>query len=99
MFTVEVDRVPIYAVQGKWQSEVEPILGDQAIRDQLRLLKVNGKPLCDDYSIFRLRISRASEQALFFQKTGSLLTTGGQLAVLLVQPDDPSDAIATPYPT
>ncbi len=89
IFTVEVDRVPIFAVQGKWQGQAEKILADEAVREQLRRLNSGGEPLCDDLSIFRMRIARAAERAKFFESKDTLLTTDGGLAVLLVDLDDP----------
>jgi hypothetical protein len=85
VFTAEVDRVPIFAVQGKWQSQAEKVLTDEAVREQLRRLTAGGKPLCDHFSIFRMRIARADERAKFFESKDTLLTTDGGLAVLLVE--------------
>ena len=89
VFTIEVDRIPIFSVQGKWQSEAEKVLTDEGIREQLRRLTSGGKPLCDDFSIFRIRIARASESAKFFESDDTLLTSDGELAVLLVDVDNP----------
>ena len=90
VFTVEVDRVPIFAVQGKWQGKAEKVLADEVVREQLRRLNSGGEPLCDDFSIFRMRIARADERAKFFESEDTLLTTDGGLAVLLVTLDEPS---------
>ncbi len=87
-FTIEVDRKPILAIQGRKQSEAEELLTDEYVRNQLSLLKCGGKPLCDDFSIFCIRIARASEKELYHKNVGSLLTTKGHLAVLLVNIDD-----------
>jgi hypothetical protein len=85
VFTVEVDRVPIFAVQGKWQSQAEKVLTDEGVREQLRRLTSGTKPLCDDFSIFRIRIARQDERAKFFESKETLLTSDGALAVLLVE--------------
>lgn len=90
VFTVEVDRVPIFAIQGRKQLEAETILADEGVREQLRLITSGGKPLCDDFSIFRMRIARASERELFYRNAASLLTSDGGPAVLLVDLDDRS---------
>jgi hypothetical protein len=90
VFTVEIDRVPTYAIQGRKHAEAEAILADETVREQLRRMTSGGKPLCDDYSIFRMRIARASERALFFENASSILTSAGGLAVLLVALDEPS---------
>lgn len=90
IFTIEADRRPIAAVPGKKQSEAEAILNDEYLREQFRLLKSEGKPLCDDLSILRMRIARPNERALYYENAAALLTGNGQLAVLLVELDDPS---------
>jgi hypothetical protein len=90
VFTVEVDRIPIYAIQGRKHAEAEPVLADETVRQQLRRMTSGGKPLCDDYSIFRMRIARPIERAMFYENAVSLLTSSGALAVLLVTLDEPS---------
>lgn len=87
IFTVEIDRVPIYAIQGRKHGETEAVLADETVREQLRRMTSGGKPLCDDYSIFRMRIARPTERALFFENAASILTSAGGLAVLLVALD------------
>ena len=88
IFTIESDRRPIAAVPGKKQSEAEAILNDEYLREQFRLLRSGGKPLCDDFSILRLRIARPEERALYYENVSALLTANGHLAVLLVKLDD-----------
>ena len=90
IFTVEIDRVPTYAIQGRKHSEAEATLADETVRKQLRRMTSGGRALCDDYSIFRMRITRASERAQFFENAASILTNAGGLAVLLITLDDPS---------
>ena len=87
VFTVEIDRVPIFAIQGKWHSQAEKVLVDEAVRGQLRRLTSRGKPLFDDFSILRMRIARPDERERFFKNKDTLLTTDGGLAVLLVDLD------------
>jgi hypothetical protein len=55
VFTIEVDRKPVLALQGKKQSEIEYVLSDEHVRNQLAFLKSAGEPLCDDFSIFRIQ--------------------------------------------
>jgi hypothetical protein len=90
IFTIEVDRKPIFAIQSKKHSDAEAVLADESIRNQLRQVRSVGKPLCDDFSIFRIRLARADERALYFKNATSLLTENGQLAVFLVELDDPA---------
>ena len=87
-FTIEADRVPVFVVQGRKQSEAESLILDEALKDQLRLLKSAGKPLCDNYSIFRVRLANQTEKAMFYENSASLLASNGQLAVLLLKLDD-----------
>ena len=63
IFTIEIDRKPIFAIQSRKHSDAEAILADENIRHQLGLLRSDGKPLCDDFSIFRVRLARADERA------------------------------------
>jgi hypothetical protein len=90
VFTIEVDRKPVFAIQCRKHSEAEAVLADKTIRDQLRLLRSGGKPLCDDFSIFRVRIARADERAVYYKTAPALLSGDGGLAVLLVDLDDPA---------
>jgi hypothetical protein len=92
VFTVEIDRVPTYAIQGRKHADAEAILADESVREQLRRLTSGGKPLCDDFSIFRMRIARPDERGKFFKNSDSHLTSDGGLAVLLVELDPPSFA-------
>jgi hypothetical protein len=88
IFTIEVDRKATLALQCKWHSEAEALFSDEALKSQLRLLKSGGRPLCDDFSIFRIRLARKNERELYFQNAASLLTSSGHLAALLVSVDD-----------
>jgi hypothetical protein len=87
IFTIEVDRRPIFAVQFRKHSEAEALLTDQALLDQLRVVRSVGAPLVDDLSILRVRLAREKERELYFENAASLLTSNGQLAVLLVKLD------------
>jgi hypothetical protein len=89
VFTIEVDRKPVLALQGKKQSEIEYVLSDEHVRNQLALLKSAGEPLSHDFSIFRIRIANAAERQLYKDNAASLLTSDGQELVVLVTLDDP----------
>ncbi len=88
-FTVEADRIPVIAFQCRRQAEAEAILAEETFLAQLLLVRSGGKPLCDNFSIFRIRIARGYEKAIFDEKAASILTGTGQLAVFLVDLDDP----------
>jgi hypothetical protein len=90
IFTIEVDRKPVFAIQSRKHSEAEAFQADENIRHQLSLLRSEGKPLCDQFSIFRVRLARADERALYHKNAPSLLSGNGELAVLLVELDDPA---------
>jgi hypothetical protein len=90
IFTIEVDRKPVFAVQFKKHSEAEALLTDEALLNQLRMVRSAGAPLVDDLSILRVRLARENERGLYFEKASSILTSDGQLAVMLVGLDDPS---------
>ena len=52
IFTIEIDRKPVFAIQSRKHSDAEAILADENIRHQLGLLRSGGKPLCDDFLDF-----------------------------------------------
>jgi hypothetical protein len=90
IFTIEIDRKPVFAIQCKKHSEAEAILTDRTIKNELSLLRSGGKPLCDKFSIFRVRLARADERVLYHQNPPSILAENGELVVLLVGLDDPT---------
>jgi hypothetical protein len=61
IFTLEADRKPILSFEAKTFAEAEVVEADQELRAALRSMKSGGLPLCDDYSIFRVRIARPDE--------------------------------------
>lgn len=90
IFTIEIDRKPVYAIRSRKHSDAEAVLADENMRHQLSLLRSGGKPLCDGFSIFRIRLARADERALYYVKAPALLLGSGELAVLLIELDDPA---------
>jgi hypothetical protein len=88
IFTIEVDRKPIFAAQFRKHSEAEELLTDEALLDQLRMVRSAGAPLVDKFSILRVRLAREKERECYFENAASLLTSKGQLAVLLVKLDE-----------
>jgi hypothetical protein len=55
--------------------------------DQLRMVRSAGAPLIDNFSILRVRLAREKEREVYFENAASVLTSSGQLAVLLVKLD------------
>jgi hypothetical protein len=90
VFTIEIDRKPAFAVQCRKHSEAEAVMADENVKNQLRLLRSGGKPPCDDFSIFRVRLARTDERAVYYKTAPSLLAENGALAVLLIELDDPA---------
>ena|SRR5664279_4490862 len=90
IFTIEVDRKPVFAIQCRKYSEAEAVLAGENIRAQLSSFRSGGKPLCDDFAIFCVRLARADERTLYYKNATSLLTENSQLAVFLVELDDPA---------
>jgi hypothetical protein len=88
IFTIEVDRKAVYAVQFSKHSEAEELLTDEALLDQLRMVRSAGAPLVDKFSILRVRIAHEKERECYFENAASLLTSNGHLAVLLVKLDE-----------
>jgi hypothetical protein len=87
IFTIEADRTPVFAVQFRKHSEAAALLTDEALLDPVRMVRSAGVPLVDDLSILRVRLARENERGLYFENASSLLTSNGQLAVLLVKLD------------
>jgi hypothetical protein len=88
IFTTEVDRKAIFAVQFRKHSDAEELFTDEALLDQLRMVRSAGAPLVDKFSILRVRLAREKERECYFENAASLLTSNGQLAVLLVKLDE-----------
>jgi hypothetical protein len=67
IFTIEADRKPVLAVQFRKPSEAEALLTDEALLDQLRMLRSASAPLADDLLILRVRLAREKERELYFE--------------------------------
>ena len=89
IFTIEADRKPVLAFAAKKQYEAEEFCRDERVRSKLRSVSSGGVALCDDYSIFRVRLAKADERARYHKQTTSV---GGLAAVFLVDVDQPSRA-------
>lgn len=87
IFTLEADRRPIIAFQSKRQAEAEALIAEPSIRDELATVTSNGKSLCDDFSIFRIRLAKQHERTIFYNNAASFLMPNGALAVFLVDLD------------
>ena len=90
VFTIETDRKPILAFAAKKHHEAEAFCADERVRSKLRSVRSGGVPLCDDYSIFRVRLAHSDERARYQEQTTSLSSVGDLAAVFLVDVDQPS---------
>jgi hypothetical protein len=86
IFTIEFDRQPVVAFACRKHSEAEEICADERVRAKFRLITSGGKPLCDDFSIPRVRLARADERAIYNEKKSD---DGSVLMVYLVEIDSP----------
>jgi hypothetical protein len=91
IFTLETDRNPILSFAARTQAEAEAVLADQQLRAGLRSMKAGGAPLCDNYSLFRVRIARPAEAARYREAT--LPATTGLRLFYLVDIDEAEDAL------
>jgi hypothetical protein len=69
IFTVEADRKPVLALAAKKHQEVEAFCADERVRNKLKSIRSGGVPLCDDYSILRIRMARSDERARYHEAT------------------------------
>jgi hypothetical protein len=90
IFTLEADRRPILSFAAKTHAEAEVVQANQQLRAELRSMKSGGAPLCDNYSVFRVRIARPGEAARYREAT--LQTTNDLRLFYLVELDEAEDA-------
>jgi hypothetical protein len=68
IFTVEADRKPLLAFAAKKHQEAEAVCLDQRVRTKLKSVRSGGVPVCDDYSILRVRLAKADERARYHER-------------------------------
>jgi hypothetical protein len=90
VFTIETDRKPILAFAARKAYEAEAFCADERVRSKLKSVRLGGAPLCDDYSILRVRLAHSDERARYHAESPSSL--GDVAAVFLVDVDQPSVA-------
>jgi hypothetical protein len=89
IFTIEFDRQSVVAFACRKHSEAEEICADERVRAKLRLITSSGKPLCDDFSIPRVRLARANERAIYNEKAAARSNDSSMLMVYLLEIDSP----------
>ena len=88
IFTIEADRKPVLAFAAKKYRDAEAFLIDKRVRTKLGSVQSGGVPLCDDYSILRLRLAHPDERTLYHEQTSSRSSVGNLAAVFLVDVDE-----------
>ena len=89
VFTLEVDSKPVLTFEVRLYSEAEAIIADERLRTALYAAKSDGAPVCDDYSILRLRLAHPDEAKRF--KEAALPPTNDLKLVYLVDLDQPDE--------
>jgi hypothetical protein len=88
MFTVEIDGKPTLALEAKKHSEAENICEQPELRTGLTTLKSNGVPLCEENSLFRVRLAHPAEAAIYRQSIEATKSLGGLKVVYLLDVDE-----------
>jgi hypothetical protein len=89
IFTIEADRKPILAFAAKKNQEAEAFRADERVLTKLRSVSSGGVPLCDDYSILRVRLATSDERARYNDRTKQRSSMENRAAVFLVDVDKP----------
>jgi hypothetical protein len=69
IFTIEADLKPVLAFAAKKHHEAEAFFRDERVRNKLRSVTSGDVPLCDDYSILRVRLATSDERARYHDLT------------------------------
>ena len=88
MFTIEIDGKPTLALEAKKHSEAENISEQPTLRTSLTALKSNGVPLCEENSLFKVRLARPAEAAIYRQSIESTKSLDGLKVVYLLDVDE-----------
>jgi len=87
IFTIEADRKPVLAFAAKKFEEAYTFFKDERVRTKLRSVSSGGVPLCDDYTVLRIRLANEDERARYHEKAAAK-ATGDPAAVFLVDIDE-----------
>jgi hypothetical protein len=87
IFTIEADRRPVLAFAARKHHEAEAFLADKRVRTKLGSVQSGGVPVCDGYSILRVRLAHPDERARYYEQTISRTSMGNLAAVFLVDVD------------
>jgi hypothetical protein len=88
IFTIEADRKPLLAFAAKKHQEAVAFCADERVLTKLRSVRSGGVPLCNDYSILRVRLATSEERARYHDRTKQRPSMETRAAVFLVDVDE-----------
>jgi hypothetical protein len=88
IFTIEADRKPILAFAAKKHQEAEAFRADERVLTKLTSVRSGGIAVCDDYSIFRVRLAKSDERARYYEQTTPRSSLENLATVFLVDVDE-----------
>lgn len=83
IFTIEADCKPVLAFEAKKYVDADAFFRDERVRTKLRSASFGGVPLCDEYTILRIRLANADERTRYREKAEAK-STRDPAAVFLV---------------
>jgi hypothetical protein len=88
IFTIEADSKPLLAFAAKKYQEAEAFCADERVLTKLKSVRSGGGPLCNDYSILRVRLATSEERARYHDRTKQRSSMETRAAVFLVDVDE-----------
>jgi hypothetical protein len=88
IFTIEVDSKPLFAFAAKKHQGAVAFCADERVLTKLRSVRSGGVPLCNDYSILRVRLATSEERARYHDRTKQRPSMETRAAVFLVDVDE-----------
>ncbi|MDR3489326.1 MAG: hypothetical protein P4M05_31065 [Bradyrhizobium sp.] len=88
IFTIEADGKPLLAFAAKKHQEAVAFCADERVLTKLRSVRSGDVPLCNDYSILRVRLTTAEERARYHDRTKQRSSMESRAAVFLVDVDE-----------
>lgn len=84
IFTLEANRKPILAFAVKRHHEAEAFRADERVRMKLMSVRSRGAHVCDEHSVFRVRLAHPDERARYHEEAASRSSIG-IAAVFLIE--------------
>jgi hypothetical protein len=88
IFTIEADSKPLLAFAAKKHQEAVAFCADERVLAKLRSVRSGGVPLCNDYSILRVRLATSEERGRYHARTKQRSSMENRAAVFLVDVDE-----------